>query len=128
MNRIAIARGATAMVGPLLLAAIPKCPLCLLPLLAVAGVAVPSGPRLNAVVAAAVIVWTAGLVHAVRTPVPRALAVVAGALVVSGRLLSLAPVTWLGITIMVSIAIVRLVSRERVCARDCPSLHQQRER
>lgn len=119
MNRIAVVRRGIAWAGPLVVIAIPKCPLCLLPLFAIAGIAAPSRPVLHALVIAVVLVWLAFLLRTARTKRLRAIALIAGALVITGRLASFALASWIGIAIMAGIAILRLAARDRVCSGAC---------
>jgi hypothetical protein len=114
-------RGVAGMAGPLVLVVVPKCPLCLLPLLAAAGVAVPAGPLLNGIVVLIAVAWSAFLLRVAASHTVRVLAVLAGALVIGGRLLSIDAASWIGVAVMLGIAVLRLIARERICARACPS-------
>lgn len=89
-------KGSLARLAPLVIPFLPKCPLCLLPLFAAAGWALPSAPVLDALVAACALAWV-GLVLATARWLPvRAAAVAAAVLLVSGRVLASAPLSLLG--------------------------------
>ena len=103
-----VTRGA-ALAGPLAVLAIPKCPLCLLPLLAAAGIALPSAPLLDALAIAFVIIVAFTLK-------PRALAIGAGAIIVIGRLASIPLLTWIGVALMLVITAARVLRHHR-CER-----------
>ena len=82
--------GSLTAAAPFLLALAPKCPLCALPLLAAVGVAAPSGPVLDGIVAAAAILWLAVVFARWRSTAFRAGAVTVALALVSGRLLGCA--------------------------------------
>ncbi|HEV7767396.1 MAG TPA: hypothetical protein VGQ76_20515 [Thermoanaerobaculia bacterium] len=119
MNRIAVVRRGIAWAGPLVVIAIPKCPLCLLPLFAIAGIAAPPRPLLDAIVIVVVLSWCGFLLFTVRTKTLRVIAVIAAALVIVGRLAPLPPVSWIGVGVMAGIAILRLAARDRACSGAC---------
>ncbi len=64
---------------------LPKCPLCVLPLAAAAGIALPQGPVVEAVVAAAVAVWLASVLAIARWLPVRLGAAAAAAAIFAGR-------------------------------------------
>jgi len=64
----------------------PKCPLCLLPLFAAAGAALPPAPILNGLVAVAAAAWLGIVLSTARWLPVRAAAVAAASLLVAGRL------------------------------------------
>lgn len=113
-----VARGA-ALAGPFVVLAIPKCPLCLLPLLAAAGIALPSGPLLDAIVIAVVTLWAAIVSIVAASARIRVLSLLAAAMIIAGRLTSIVVLSWLGIALMISIAAIRLLARERICKQSC---------
>jgi len=99
----------------LLLPFVPKCPLCLLPLFAAAGVALPPKPVLDVAVALAATVWVATVLSTARWLPVRLAALAAAILLVVGRALE---ATWVG---MLGAAIVLAVvfwtrRRPRACA------------
>jgi hypothetical protein len=73
--------------APLLLPLVPKCPLCLLPLMAAAGAALPPGPPyvLDGLVAISAAAWLGIVLSTARWLPVRAAAVAAAALLVAGR-------------------------------------------
>jgi hypothetical protein len=119
MNRTALTRRGLTLAGPLVMMVIPKCPLCLLPFFAAVGIAAPSGPVLQAIIAAAVILWISWLIRMTKSRAVLAVAFLAAALVLIGRVLLITAVTWIGIGLMVAVALVQLTSRERVCSGSC---------
>src|SRR5204862_7626423 len=100
-----VTRGA-ALAGPLAVLAIPKCPLCLLPLLAAAGIALPSAPLLDALAIPFVIVVALPLK-------PRALAIGAAASLAVGRLASIPSLTWIGVSLMLVLTALRVILHRR---------------
>ena len=73
----------------LLIPFVPKCPLCLLPLAAAIGVALPSQPVLDGVVAIAASAWLAVTLASARWPPLKVASIAAAALLLGGR--------WLGV-------------------------------
>jgi hypothetical protein len=100
---------AAAIAGPAVVAVMPKCPLCLLPLCAALGISVPSAPAVNAVLALIAAVW---LRFAVRH-VPLAPAAVAVTLAITGRLVHFAALSWSGVALMLVLSLVS--SRRETC-------------
>ena len=88
--------GGAARFAPLLLPLIPKCPLCLLPLFAAAGWALPPAPVLDALVAACATAWLGIVLSTARWLPVRAAAAAAAALLVGGRLLDSIPMSLAG--------------------------------
>jgi hypothetical protein len=99
---------------PLAMILVPKCPLCLLPLLAVAGAALPPAPLLNGILGAAAIAWLALLTNMTRSAAARALALSGVVLLLCGRWLEAPAASWAGVLLMVAVVI-------RASARDCAS-------
>jgi len=93
---------------------VPKCPLCFLPFLAAFGSTLPLTPLLDGLVAATAAAWLVFLVRVSRSPVSRALAVLGPALLLAGRLLEVAPVSWAGAAVMLAVG---LTARARKAAR-----------
>ena len=77
----------------LLLPFVPKCPLCLLPLFAAAGIALPPRPMLDAAVVLAALAWASAVIVQARWLPVRAAAATAAVLLVAGRALD---AVWLG--------------------------------
>lgn len=94
-------------VGPITLLLLPKCPLCLLPLVAALGIGVPAGPLLNAIVAAIVLAWVFFFVRATPSRALRAAIIAIAAVVIAGRVTSLRPLEISGVTMMVGFALLR---------------------
>src|SRR5215213_6833081 len=90
--------------GPAALLLVPKCPLCLLPLLAAAGIAAPPNRVLNAIIAIVVIGWGSLLFTVTTSALLRACGVILAAFIVAGRILAVPALTWIGIALMVSVA------------------------
>ena len=72
---------------------LPKCPLCVLPLFAAAGIALPHGPAVETAVAGVVGVWLATVLATARWLPVRLGAAAAAAAIIGGRWLE---VWWLG--------------------------------
>jgi hypothetical protein len=109
------AAGFARHVPALLIPFVPKCPLCLLPLFAAAGIALPPRPLLDAAVVLAALAWASVVIaHARWLPV-RAAAAAAAALLVAGRL---AETAWLGAAgaALVLAVVVWTRRRPRACA------------
>jgi hypothetical protein len=87
----------------------PKCPLCLLPLCAALGISVPSAPAVNAMLALIAAVWIRFTVR----HIPAAPAFAAVALVITGRLIDLAALSWCGVALMLVLSLVS--SRRKTC-------------
>ena len=101
-------RGRVARIaGALALPLVPKCPLCLLPLAAAAGVALPPRPVLDLGVALAASVWAAVMIASRRSPAVKLGAVAAALLLVAGRSAGLAWAVWSGATGLVASALTR---------------------
>ncbi len=90
---------------PLALLLVPKCPLCVLPLFAAAGLALPTQGILNGLAAAAAAAWVALLASASRSTSVRALAISAAVLFLCGRWTGLPAIGWAGVLLMVGVAI-----------------------
>jgi hypothetical protein len=102
-------RDVAAVIGPIALLLVPKCPLCLLPLLAAAGIAAPPSPVLNAILGAVVIGWGTLLFTVTRSWMLRACGAILAVIVVAGRLLSISPLMWIGIALMITLALISSV-------------------
>jgi|RhiMetdeSRZDD1v2_1073273.scaffolds.fasta_scaffold63667_2 hypothetical protein len=87
-----IAGALTALAIPLA----PKCPLCLLPLAAAAGVALPSKPLLDLAVGLAASAWAALALTSRRATLFKGMAVTATLLLVAGRAAGLDGAVWAG--------------------------------
>ncbi|MGZ4778523.1 MAG: hypothetical protein ACXV5L_04955 [Thermoanaerobaculia bacterium] len=104
--------------GPLSLLLLPKCPLCLLPLLAFFGIALPSAAGLWVVAGILITGWFAILMFAARRqPIIRAAACIALADGVVAIGMHNRPLLW-GAVLVMSIAGFAL---SRVCADRCGS-------
>jgi hypothetical protein len=108
--------GNLAAAAPVLLALVPKCPLCALPLLAAAGVAMPSGPVLDGMVAAAALLWLTMALARWRSPVFRSGALAVVLLLVGGRLAGSAWASVAACAVMIGLVLWRL--RVRVASSD----------
>jgi hypothetical protein len=99
---------------PLAILVLPKCPLCLLPVLAAAGSALPPAPLLNGLVVTAAAAWLVLVWNRTRLPVARCIAVSCAVLLLCGRWLDAPAASWIGVALMVAV-----VSRVRApgCAR-----------
>jgi hypothetical protein len=109
-------RDVAAVLGPIAFVLVPKCPLCLLPLLAAAGIAAPPNPVLNAIIGAAVLGWGTLLFSVTHSLSLRACGVILAITVVAGRFLALSPLTWIGITLMVALAFVSSLRCRKLCS------------
>ena len=102
------ARGVAAVVGPLSLLLVPKCPLCILPLLAMLGIAAPAGLVVNGIVAAILLGWSI-LLFTTTTSLPlRASGLVPAVLLLAG---------WTYLAALAMIVIGFIVSRR--CRERC---------
>lgn len=121
-----IARGFAAITGPIPLLLLPKCPLCLLPLLAALGIAAPPGLVLHGAVGVVMAGWIALLMSATKSIALRAGGLVPAAIFIAGRALDLTPATPAAALAMVVLGFV--VSRRcatSACAKKgqrCPQL------
>lgn len=98
-------RNITAVLGPMAVLLAPKCPLCLLPLLAAAGIAAPPGPVLDSIVALTAAGWGLLLFTLTRSTPLRVCGVLLAVLVVMGRLVGFAAITWIGVGLMIAVAL-----------------------
>ena len=112
-------RRSAAFAAPLSVAVLPKCPLCLMPILAALGVAVPSGALLDAFAVTFVGGLTFVLVRAEPAVLPRALTLSGAALLLVGRLTPLTFATWAGAALMVAVAVLR--ARRASACDECDS-------
>ncbi|MFY9553046.1 MAG: hypothetical protein WAU32_18015 [Thermoanaerobaculia bacterium] len=84
--------------GALALPLVPKCPLCLLPLAAAAGIALPPRLMLDLGVGLAASAWAAVVIASRRSPAVKLGAVAAALLLVAGRAAGLEWAVWSGAT------------------------------
>jgi hypothetical protein len=104
----------------LLLPFVPKCPLCLLPLFAAAGIALPPRPWLDAIVFLAVAVWAATVIANARWLPVRAAALSAAGLLVAGRALESPWASAVGAALVLAV-VFWTRRRPRACdATPCP--------
>jgi hypothetical protein len=103
----------------LLLPFVPKCPLCLLPLFAAAGIALPPKPVLDALVAVAAAVWVATVLSTARWLPVRLTALAAAVLLVAGRALETAWVGAIGAALVLAV-VFWTRRRPRACAAPIP--------
>jgi len=82
---------------------VPKCPLCILPLLAMLGIAAPPGMVINGILGAVLLGWAILLFGTTSSAALRASGVVPAALLIAGRALPFAPATYLAAACMVVI-------------------------
>lgn len=109
-----------AVVAPIGMVLVPKCPLCLLPILAAIGVAVPPGWILDAAVGTVAIAWLVLLLRLSHSHMAKWIGVVAALLLVAGRLTQLAVAASIGAAMMIAVAVAVLRLRDcavRSCAR-----------
>jgi fucose 4-O-acetylase-like acetyltransferase len=81
----------------------PKCPLCLLPLFAAAGIALPPKPLLDGLVVAAAAAWAATVLATARWAPVRASALAAVLLLVAGRVLDATWASGLGAALVLGV-------------------------
>jgi hypothetical protein len=84
----------------------PKCPLCLLPLAAAAGVTLPSKPLLDLGVGLAASAWAALVLASRRPAAVKGIATAAALLLVAGRAGGLDAAVWAGAAGMLASALV----------------------
>jgi hypothetical protein len=101
--RVARISGAFA---ALALSLTPKCPLCLLPLAAAAGVTLPSKPLLDLGVGLAAFAWAALVLASQRPAAVKGIATAAALLLVAGRAAGLDGAVWAGAAGMLASALV----------------------
>src|SRR5260221_7498349 len=99
-------REVAAVVGPIPLLLVPKCPLCLLALLAASGVAAQPTIIVTAILAAVIAGWEVFLFRVTHSSLLRACGVISAALLIAGRAWSLAPLTYVAISFMVTVGFV----------------------
>jgi hypothetical protein len=102
--------GAAALAIPFL----PKCPVCALPFLAAAGIALPRGPVVEAIVAAAAAGWLAVVLATARWRPVRCAAVAGSGALLLGRLLEIGALTVAGSVLMFAVALW-IAARPRHC-------------
>ena len=105
---------------PLAMLLVPKCPLCLMPLFAAAGVALPRQGVLDALLMAAAAAWLALLARATRSIAVLAPALSGAALLLGGRWLDLPAAGWAGVLLMLAAA-VGAAARRSSCNHPCPA-------
>lgn len=110
----------TAGVGPLSLLLLPKCPLCLVPLLAFLGVAIPASVGLWMLAGALLGIWLLVLLFASRKqPRIRAVAVVAAVVSVGGIVLHS--------TLLLVSAVLVMTVAGLALSRNCALTHHSRQ-
>jgi hypothetical protein len=90
-------------VAPLLIPFVPKCPMCLLPLFAAAGIALPPRPLLDGLVAVTAAVWVATVLSSARWLPVRVAALAAAILLLGGRALETAWVGGIGAALVLAV-------------------------
>ena len=108
-----IAGAAAALAIPLL----PKCPACVLPLVAAAGVALPRGPVVEAAIVTAAAGWVGWVLAGARWLPVRVTAVAAAAAVVAGRALALTALSASGSAVMLGVGLWIALRPRRCHAR-----------
>ena len=83
----------------------PKCPLCLLPIAAAAGIALPAGPVLDVAVGLVASLWAAVVLSSRRAPSVKGIAAAAALLLVAGRAAGLDLAVWAGAAGMLAAAL-----------------------
>ena len=109
-------RGA-AFAGPAALLLVPKCPLCLLPLLAALGLSAVPGAALGVLAGAVIGGWIVAVVVVSRSPAILAATVTAVGLVVVGRWVGVAPAGAAGLALMFVVAAACLFAGTRPACR-----------
>jgi hypothetical protein len=112
---IDVARSYGVVAAPFVSLALPKCPLCLLPLLALIGVAVPSGAGLKWLIVLITALSLGTFLVGSQVLMSRVLVVFAGPLIAGGRMLTVPPAYWFGVTLLVVAAAIHI----RRIARSC---------
>src|SRR5688500_15460827 len=97
---------AAAATAPLTVLMLPKCPLCVMPLLTATGIALPAAPLLDFLSVAIVAGFTLLQLRVSSSRIAQGLAIAGAALLIAGRLLPLAAATWLGVGTLVLIALL----------------------
>jgi hypothetical protein len=105
---------------PLLMLLVPKCPLCLMPLFAAAGLALPRQGLLDAFLVAAAAAWLAFLASGTRSIAVFAPALSGAALLLGGRWLDFPAAGWAGVLLMLAAA-AGAAARRPSCNRSCPA-------
>ena len=112
-------KATTPAILPLVMFLVPKCPLCLMPLFAAAGVALPHRGLLDGFLVVAAAAWLALLASATRSIAVFAPALSGAALLLGGRWLDVPAAGWAGVLLMLAAAIG--AARNRSCERSCPA-------
>lgn len=113
--RTMLARAA-ALAAPVAVLVVPKCPLCILPLLALAGVGVPAaGPLLDAIAVALVGAFTFFVIRTMRSRTNIFLALAAATLLITGRLFEQPILLGAGALAMLAVAVLRTREAKRTC-------------
>lgn len=114
---VGAARSCSAIAASLLALLVPKCPLCLLPLLALIGVSLPAGrpiPYLHLIPPLSLVVFAA----LSRGRSSRVLALCAAPLIGLGRALNVAPAYWIAIALVITAVVLHLRGTLAQC-RSC---------
>lgn len=113
-------KATTPAILPLVMLLVPKCPLCLLPLFAAAGVALPRRGLLDGFLVVAVAAWLALLASATRSIAVFAPALSGVALLLGGRWLDLPAAGWADVLLML-VAAIGAAARRSSCNHSCPA-------
>lgn len=115
--------------APVALAALPKCPLCLMPLLAALGIAAPPSSVLTGLVVLIVGAWVLMLARA-RRNAARWLVLAAAAVTLAGRLTGIMFAATSGVTLMMVVSVLALRTSD-TCHSRCsaaPTLNRSETR
>lgn len=104
---------------PLMMLLLPKCPLCLLPLLVAAGLALPPASLLNAVLLVTAVAWLALVTIVTHSTFRRAVALSGAVLFLSGRWLDVSTASWAGVAFMLTVVILGACARPRLRLGSC---------
>ena len=113
-------KATTPAILPLVMLLVPKCPLCLMPLFAAAGVALPRRGLLDGFLLVAAAAWLAFLASATRSIAVFAPALSGAALLLGGRWLDFPAAGWTGVLLMLAAA-AGAAARRPSCNRTCPA-------
>ncbi|HTY43189.1 MAG TPA: hypothetical protein VMH79_15065 [Thermoanaerobaculia bacterium] len=97
--------GVAGAVAALAIPLLPKCPACVLPLVAAAGVALPHGPAVEALVAAAALGWLGVVLATARWRLVRGAACAAVGALLAGRAFALPAVAAAGSALMLGVGL-----------------------
>jgi hypothetical protein len=97
--------GVAGAVAALAIPFFPKCPVCVLPLVAAAGISLPQGPAIEALVVAAAAGWLAVVLSSARWRPVRVGATAAAAFLLAGRALALTALAVSGSLLMLGVGL-----------------------